>query len=203
MIHLHTSKTFNDDLTKSGCVLPLAENENVGWHWYAHRITLMRKKCIIVMEENSRYALIFVGLKKKDFAQFDKILASRIVAEASWLCNLPQPGSNEQLITVVERKCLSTVWSQGLNRSVQSHIRQVADDVESLVHCRFERLPESAKEEFSLGSYVNDRYRKRKGDKDYFVPYKVWRTSLLALIPPQTRSNVVSLADFRKRRGNI
>ncbi|MCK4501809.1 MAG: hypothetical protein KAU22_02165, partial [Desulfuromonadales bacterium] len=194
MIHLHTSKIFNDDLTKSGCVLPSAENKNVGWNWFAHRIILMRKKCILVMEETSRYALIFVGLKKKDFTRFDKLLASRIVAEASWLCDLPHPGPNEQLIAAVEQKCLSTVWSPGLDRSVQSHIRQVADEVGYLVKCRFERLPESAEEEFALGVQVNERYRKRKGDKDYFVPYKIWRASLLDLLTPQARSNVINLA---------
>ena len=203
MIHLHTSKIFSDDLSKSGCVLPESENKNVGWHWYAHRITLLRKKCIIVMEETSRYALIFSGLKKKDFASFDKVLASRITAEASWLCDLPHPRSNEKLIAAVEQKCSSFIWSPGLNRSVQSHIRQVADEVEYLVKCRFERLPESAEEEFALGFQINERYRKRKGDKDYFVPCKVWRASLLALLTLQDRSNVINLADFRKGRGAV
>ncbi len=198
MIHLHTSKIFTNDLTKSGCVLPSAENKSAGWNWYAHRITLMRKKCIIVMEEACRYALIFIGLKKKSFSQFDKVLASRIIAEASWLCDLSHPEPNEQLIVAVEQKCSSTIWSQGLDRSVQSHIRQVADEIEYLVKCHFEQLPESAEEEFTLGFQVNERYRKRKGDKDYFVPHKIWRASLLALLVPQVRSNVVNMADFRK-----
>ena len=100
MIHLHISKIFGDDLTKAGCTFPPMGDGN-SWHWYAHRITLMRKKCVIVMEEASRYALIFVGLRKPDFAGFDKVLRSRIVAEASWLCDLPQPGPNEQLIAKV------------------------------------------------------------------------------------------------------
>jgi len=154
-IHLHTSKIFTDDLTKSGCILPSAENKSAGWNWYAHSITLMRKKCIIVMEEASRYALIFVGLKKKDFCRFDKVLASRIIAEASWLCDLPHPDPNEKLIAEVEQKCSSTVWSQGLNRSVQSHIRQVADEMEYLIHRRYDQLPESSKEVLALGFEVN------------------------------------------------
>jgi len=203
MIHLHTSKIFNDDLSKSGFALPVAENKNVGWHWYAHRVTLLRKKCIIVMEEASRYALIFVGLKKKDFAHFDKVLASRIVAEASWLCDLPHPRSNEQLIAAVEQKCSSFVWSPGLNRSVQSHIRQVADEVGCFADNRLEQLTKSTQGEFALGFEVNKRYRKRKEDKDYFVPYKIWRTSLLALLTPQDGSNVINLADFRKGRRGV
>ncbi len=152
------------------------------------------------MEENSRYALFFVGLKKKDFAQFDKVLTSRIIAEASGLCDLPHPGPNEKLITAVERQCTTTVLSKGLDRSVQAHIRQVAEDVEIFVKYHTGRLPESADEEFSLGFQINERYRKRKGDKDYFVPYKIWRDSLLVLLTPQAGSNVVNLADFRKRQ---
>ncbi|PNU18602.1 hypothetical protein C2E25_16810 [Geothermobacter hydrogeniphilus] len=201
MIHLHISKTFGDDLAKAGFTLPSSKDGQATWHWYAHRITLLRKKCIIVMEEASRYALVFVGLKKNDFARFDKVLTSRIVAEASWLCDLPHPGPNEQLIEVVERKCSSTVWSQGLDRSVQSHIRQVTDEMEYLVKYRLGRLPESAEEEYALGQVLNDTLRKRGGDKDYFYPQKKWRASLLALLPQQTGAKVVNLADFRKGRG--
>lgn len=202
MIHFHTSKIFGNDLTKAGCALSPPENPAAGWHWYAHRITLLREKCVIVMEETSRYALFFHALKKSDLAGFDKLLGSRIIAEASWLCDLP-PGLNEKLIEAVERQCSSTVWSQGMNRSVQAHIRQVADEVEYLVKYRFERLPESTEEAFTLGAMINDTLRKRGGDKDYFYPLERWRESLLALLQPQDRSNVVTLADFKKGRKNV
>ena len=121
MIHLHTSKVFSDDLAKANCVLSSSANGSA-WHWYAHRITLMRKKCVIVMEEASRYALFFVGLKKKD-------------------CNPPQSKTNERLMAVLEQKSSPVFCSQGLDRSVQAHIPQVADELESLVCYRFERLP--------------------------------------------------------------
>jgi len=201
MIHLHASKTFSDDLSKAGCHIPPAENKNGGWHWYAHRITLMRKKCVIVMEEASRYALLFVGMKKLDFAHFDKVLSNRIVAEASWLCDLLHPGPNEQLIAAVEQQCASTVLSQGLDRSVQAHIRQAAEDMEIIVKYHVGRLPESADEEFGLGFRINDTLRKRGGDKDYFVPQEKWRNSLMTLLMPQTSANVIKLDDFRKGRG--
>jgi Domain of unknown function (DUF6933) len=203
VIHLHFSKTFSDDLAKAGCVLPPAAHETASWHWYAHQVTLLRKKCIIVMEEASRYALIFVGLKKCDFAGFDQVLRSRIVAEASWLCDLQHPGPNEQLIAAVEQKCSSVACSPGLDRSVQAHIRQVADEMEYFVKYRYERLPETAEEEFALGCQLNDTLRKRGGDKDYFYPQRKWRESLLALLPSRDRSKVVNLADFRKGRGNV
>ncbi len=46
-------------------------------------------------------------------------------AEVGWLCDLPHPGPNEELLAV-GRKCSARVWSQGLDRSVQAHIRQAA-----------------------------------------------------------------------------
>ncbi|MDA3902994.1 MAG: hypothetical protein PF441_06040 [Desulfuromusa sp.] len=202
MIHLHSSKVFSDDLAKAKCVLSSSANGSA-WHWYAHRITLMRKKCVIVMEEASRYALVFVGLKQKDFSRFDQILTGRILAEASWLCDLPQPETNKRLMAVLEQKSSPVCCSQGLDRSVQAHIRQVADELEYLVRYRFERLPESPDEEFVLGSFVNDTLRKRGGDKDYFSPQEKWRESLLALLAPPEKTNVVNLADFRKGRGNV
>ena len=83
----------------------------------------------------------------------------------------------------------------------QAHIRHVALEMELHVKFHIDRLPESADEEFALGLRINDTYRKRKGDKDYFVPVKIWRDSLLALLTPQVGSNVVNLDDYRKGRG--
>jgi len=202
MIHLHTSKTFNDDLAKSGCVIPPAEDRTSGWHWHAHRVTLMRKKCLIVMEEASRYALVFAGVKKMELFHFDELLGNRIIAEASWLCGLPHSGPNEQLIAAVKQKCSSVVFSSGLDRSVQAHIRQVADEMEYFVKYRFERFPESAEDEFALGCQLNDTLRKRGGDKDYFYPQRKWRESLLTLLLQQEGSKVVNLADFGQGRKN-
>lgn len=106
-------------------------------------------------------------------------------------------------MAVLEQKSSPVFCSQGLDRSVQAHIRQVADELEYLVRYRFERLPESPDEEFVLGSFVNDTLRKRGGDKDYFYPQKKWREALLALLAPQEKTNVINLADFRKGRGKV
>ena len=85
---------------------------------------------------------------------------------------------------------------------MQAHITQVADEMDDLVRHRFERLPETAQQEFALGLLLNDTLRKRGGDKGYFYPLERWRESLLTLLQPQERAKVVSLADFRKGRGN-
>ncbi len=201
MNHLHTSKTFADDLNKAGYDFPFSDKSENPWHWYAHRITLLRKKCVIVMEEQSRYALIFFGLKKPDFSQFDKVLTSRIIAEASWLCDLPHPGPNEKLIAAVEQRCSIINVAQGLDRSVQAHIRQVGEEMEIMVKYHDGRLPETAAEEFALGQKINGMLRKRGGDKDYFYPREKWRKSLLALVSGD-RLKVVNIADHRTGRGN-
>ncbi|MCK5826836.1 MAG: hypothetical protein KAG93_07365, partial [Desulfuromusa sp.] len=182
MIQLHMTKKFHEDLSKSGCALSETHDQTAGWHWYAHRITLLRKKCVIVMEEECRYALIFFGLKKLDFAHFEQLLTSRIIAEASWLCDLPQPKENEILIEKVQQKCSGIFFDRKSNRSVQAHIRQVAQELEYLVHFIDENLPEPGKEALELGLRINDSYRKKQQDKDYFVPLKCWRESLLTLI---------------------
>jgi len=199
MIQLHLTKKFHEDLSKSGCALPETNDQAAGWHWYAHRITLLRKKCVIVMEEECRYALIFFGLKKMDFARFEQVLISRVIAEASWLCDLPQPKENEILIEKVRQKCSGMFFDRTPNRSVQAHIRQVAQELEYLIYFIDEKLPELAEEEIELGLKLNDRLRKRQQDKDYFMPLECWRKSLLSLASPQGSAKIYNLDDFRKK----
>ena len=199
MIQLHLTKKFHEDLTKSGCTLPETNDKTAGWHWYAHRITLLRKKCVIVMEEECRYALIFFGLKKLNFANFEQVLTSRIIAEASWLCDLPDPVENEILIKKVQQKCDKVFFDRQSNRSVQAHIRQVAPELEYLILFIDEKLPEPGEEEIELGLRINDRLRKRQQNKDYFVPMECWRKSLLTLVSPPAGAKIYNLDDFRKK----
>ena len=199
MIQLHLTQKFHEDLTKAGSIMPEINDKTDGWHWYAHRITLMRKKCVIVMEEECRYALIFFGLKKGDFTHFEQVLSSRIIAEARWLCDLSDYGEDKLLVEKVRQKCSGIFFDRKPNRSVQAHIRQVAQEVEYLVHFIDETLPESAEEEINLGLKINDRYRKRQQDKDYFVPIKSWRKALLTLIAAPSSAKLYNLADFRKK----
>ena len=198
MIQLHLTKKFHEDLSKAGCALP-ESSSTAEWHWYAHRVTLLRKKCVIVMEEECRYALIFFGLKKLDFANFELVLTNRIIAEASRLCDLAQPEENERLIEKIEQKCGEISFDRKPNRSVQAHIRQVAQELEYLILFIDEKLPEPGEEEIDMGLRINDRLRKRQQNKDYFVPLKCWRKSLLSLVSPPLGAKVYHLDDFRKR----
>ncbi len=199
MIQLHLTKKFYEDLTKSGCALAETNDKTAGWHWYAHRVTLLRKKCVIVMEEECRYALIFCGLKKLDFARFEQVLTSRIIAEASWLCDLPHFGENKILVEKMQQKCSKMFFDRKSNRSVQAHIRQVAEELEYLILFIDEKLPELAEEEIELGLRINDRLRKRQQDKNYFVPMECWQKSLLTLVSPPAGAKIYKLDDFRKK----
>jgi len=58
---------------------------------------------------------------------------------------------------------------------VQAHIKQVVEEIEQGIHYHTGCLPVSDEEMFGLGVRVNERIRKRKGDKDYFVPLEVFR----------------------------
>jgi len=197
MLHLHTSKTLNETLQKAGCdcvTLP----EGPAWHWHAHRFSLHRKRCIIVMEEESRYVIFFLGLKKKDLAQFDQVLADRILAEARWLCNL-DAEQGQQLSDVLKERVQPASFSTGMNRSVQSHVRQAIEEADIHTAYHLDRVPETTDEILSLGLRINDTIRKRKQDCDYFVPLEKWREGLLALIRPHLSGKVINLAEFRSR----
>jgi hypothetical protein len=199
MLHLHTSKPMTESLQKAGCTCSALPEEPKAWHWHVHRFALFRKRCIIAMEEESRYAMLFLGLKKKDLARFDRVFAKRLLLEARWLCAL-DAKQDQRLTAVIESQVQPVSFSVGMNRSVQSHIRQAIEEAEIHVAYHLEAVPESLDEILGLGLYLNKTIRKRKQDRDYFVPMERWRDALLTRIHPRPPGQVISLADFRARR---
>ncbi|HRH78950.1 MAG TPA: hypothetical protein PK129_16510, partial [Cellvibrionaceae bacterium] len=66
MIQFYLSKDAAADLKH--LVEPPSPENYQAMQWYVHRVTIARRKCIIAMEKQSRYAITFCGLTKKEFA---------------------------------------------------------------------------------------------------------------------------------------
>jgi|GEM_PF-1413022 len=153
--------------------------------WYAHRVTIMRRKCIIAMEYQSRYTMVFCGLTKPDFNNFAQLFSQRLLQEACVVTQLhkPLPEADEQLLCELANEVsMQQSYCCHHDRSVQSHINQVKDHLEDLVLRDGYPLPESNVDAMRFGLLANDMLRKTKNHKDYFVPLEVYEGFWLGMI---------------------
>ena len=177
MIQIHTSKALAADLKSHLIEMPT----NPGaMQWYAHRVYILRRKCVIAMEARSRYAIVFTGLTKPDFERFTDFFLDRLMREALSICRLndEQSGHLAVLIMLLGESVQITA---GSDRSVQAHINEVARELHWMSH-DIGYLPEHDSHEFNFGLRVNQMLRKRKGDKDYFYPLEKLREFWLGLL---------------------
>lgn len=178
MLQFHLSKVLSTDMKMHRA--PPQEISPAAMQWYGHRVTIMRRKCVLMMELQSRYCMIFTGMTKPNFEGFPDRFVDRLWREVVSICQLDDERSQmlaELVLVVAEEQH----YQSGYDRSVQSHIRQVVEEIELDIHYQTGRLPASDEEMFGLGVKLNERIRKRKGDKDYFVPLEVFRDFWLGM----------------------
>ena len=133
--------------------------------WYAHRVTIDRRKCVIAMERQSRYAMVFCGLTKRDFENFPQIFQERLWREVVSITQL----ENDDIPIISELALDISVehhYQPGSDRSVMAHINQVAELLEIIVYHYGEGLPLTDNDAFAFGIRANETPRKRKKDKD-------------------------------------
>lgn len=142
--------------------------------WYLHRVTILRKKVLVAMEENSRYVMLFSGMTKVDFQQFPLLFEKRLVGEVLSICKTAEqdfPMMMELIAGITQKQH----FQKGANRSVASHIRQTVDQFNWTASEHVGRLPESEEENFAAGLELNQTLRKVGKQKSYFIPLEVFR----------------------------
>lgn len=185
MLQFYLSKDFSKDMSMhlSEGAEPIVDQHARAMQWYAHRITVKRRKCVIVMELQSRYAMVFCGLTKRDFENFPELFRKRFLCEVASICQFGDDAQSK-LTPLVEAQSDQQIFQTGFNRSVQAHINDVAWHLDNWAH-EHDRLPADDSECFDIGVFVNQLLRKCSGDKDYFEPLERYRrfwTSLSGLL---------------------
>ncbi|ABB39661.2 hypothetical protein Dde_2866 [Oleidesulfovibrio alaskensis G20] len=135
-------------------------------HWYVHRVTMQRRKHVIVMEESTRYALLFCRVTQPFFKNFPEFFADTLWRHIVSLCAVPTArfGSIQAMTTDM---CSENIYHKGLNRSVQAHIRDSFLTLECyLLH---EPPINLARQEdvFQMNIRINETPRTRYGEKNY------------------------------------
>ena len=128
--------------------------------WYGHRVTIDRRKCVVLMEAKTRYGLLFAGLTKPEFQRLDERLRERVPLELGLLHD--DAGLAERFRPAVERLAEPTVIEPGRDRSVQAHINDFVHNVREWVSRNY-RLPNDDEESFRAAGHANWMLKMGKG----------------------------------------
>lgn len=183
MLQIHLSQSLAKELESH--LQETIAAEPTALQWYAHKVVVDRRKCLVMMEYQSRYAMVFCGLTKKEFDNFPDMLQERIWREVNIISQLDESLTEDDFAILSDLTLDLTAtqyYQRGSDRSVMSHISQVVDDLRSSVEDDGFELPTNSNEAIHFGLGVNDMFRKRKGDKDYFVPLEVYTGFWLGLV---------------------
>lgn len=173
MIEFHISETLVKDLEMH--LRPPRPATAYGLQFYAHRVTVARRKCMIVMELQSRYAFVFCGMTKKEFEQFPELFQERLWREVLSICELENEDDMAFMSDLVLGLSSEQYFQPGTNHGVEMHVSQVADQLVWMVNNGIYKLPVLGSDAFAFGLDVNEVPRTVDGGQSYFQPYLVFK----------------------------
>ncbi|PGS48416.1 hypothetical protein [Bacillus sp. AFS041924] len=77
-MHIQLTKKLSDEM-KIKVVKPDLTNEIQLFCWHANIFKIGRKKCVLVMNNVTRYCFIIYGLVKKDFTNFEELMKENLM----------------------------------------------------------------------------------------------------------------------------
>ncbi|MEH7349529.1 DUF6933 domain-containing protein [Gottfriedia acidiceleris] len=77
-MYIQLTKKLSDEM-KIKVEKPDLSNENQLFCWHANIFKIGRKKCVLVMNNVTRYCFVMYGLLKKDFTNFEVLMKRSIV----------------------------------------------------------------------------------------------------------------------------
>lgn len=118
MLIIQCTKKLSDELKADiSKVKPRVTNPLYSWH--AHLFLWNRRKCVLVMNNKTRYNFVLFGLKKNDFKRFDDIVVQAITE------NLSADGIGEGIIKKYIQNCTEVSYTATSDRSIISQINEM------------------------------------------------------------------------------
>lgn len=149
--------------------------------WVLHVVTLLDKNCVVAMEVNTRYAIIFTDVNDVDSELFVKRFIVRLVTEMCIMFDRSFEDIQSYVDDFVAEHPQALLCQRG-DRSVQNHINDVVWHLTHQVD-KTGKLPADINELINLGVFVNQLLRKTGLSKDYFYPYEMMRDQWTAVFP--------------------
>lgn len=95
--------------------------------WHSHLFLFNRKKCVIVINNKTRFNFVLVGLKKADFLNFDSIIIKEIKK------NLLAEGIEKTVINKYLNGCNKVIYTTSSSRSIISQMNEMKRNIEYIL----------------------------------------------------------------------
>ncbi len=206
MIKIHVTKKLFTKLpvNELGCLpvdkntvpfqAELSKNPLTGWH--ANLIVLQRRNCILMVHDETRFALFMPCLKKPDFANLDWHF------QDTFMNTLLKQGANQQQLESASA-CLNQLnFDTICDRSVQGTMNQMKGDIERMLS--YDNVNVTDVSGYRTGVWLSDRPCTIKGKKECVWPQKAMLNLLDGIATVNTESNapsqnVINMHDYLDR----
>ncbi|CAG8999503.1 MAG: hypothetical protein CENE_01477 [Candidatus Celerinatantimonas neptuna] len=125
----------------------------LGWQWSGHSCRVLEHDCLLLLEHQSHYMMLFVDLNMSDYEAFQQVWQRRLVAEALTIADLdPVDGCDLQVELLGRSEHLLVTDGKPLAKMV------ALSEVEyglSVLAKQYGRLPVDESEEFRWGVVLN------------------------------------------------
>jgi hypothetical protein len=196
MLHFNLAKQMYDKLVWAGTDMSAEKLENC-WHWHAKIITFGRTNCVMAVEEESRYVIVMLGLKKADFKDFKKYFMIELDNHLGFMFMNSDKSVQEKLRAFMADLWDGISYSKPISRSVVSHMTQMENEINIFCHKDLGGyLPSSNVEMQAMCHYLNERLRSMGTKNDYHRPMDIFRNKVLKLVGVDL-DNVILMEDFR------
>ena len=146
MLILEVTKKLENELqVNTHNVIPMEEDKFYSWH--ANIFMYNRRKCIILMNDKTRYSIILYGLKKDQFKNLQQVITDAIVE------NFTQEGFETEIIDNYVQKLGYILYSKTNDQNI---LGQMTDMEYITVQSYFKALLEENKiNQVELNKKVN------------------------------------------------
>ena len=145
-------------------------NDPAQWHWLVHAIKVKGKNVLVAMDYHTRFSITLSALKKGDDGSFMNNFEHHLtvhVREMMTAVNAESQAIDISLERYRHQHNRCALYLRG-DRSVQAHINDVVWPFRRCVDDLGE-VPTKV-DLISFDAFVNQIIRKRKDEKDYFIP---------------------------------
>lgn len=171
------------------------------WGWQLHAVKIARQNVLVAMQADTRFAMVFWGLKKGDGETLLHLFYQRLANHLLWLAEdagvLDEAASQAMLDRLLQQHA-GFRFHTGSNRSVQTHINEV-------VHCCRDAvadngcLPDNREQAAGFDEFLNGGIRSVKGGA-YFQPAEALLCACLRDFAGMDETGIATVLEHLKAR---
>lgn len=151
------------------------------WGWQLHAVKIARRQVLVAMHGDTRFVMVFWGLKKGDGKTLLSMFYERVANHLIWLAEdsgvMDRPAARNMFDRLM-RSHGSFRFHSGSDRSVQAHINEVVRLCRQAVADNGGDLPDNYEQAGMFDVFLNQGIRRVKGG-DYFMPADAWLSACL------------------------